>query len=102
VGDPKEPRGERRRLEAELPDRLQHAQKGLRGQVLGVVPVSDRHVQVAVDPVEVDQVQIFERRPVTLLSALDEPPDLRRGLPPPLRCRIRHPVWSAPAAETRN
>ena len=38
------------------------------------MPVPDAHVQVAVDAVEVEQVELFERLPVALLAALDEPP----------------------------
>ena len=102
VRDPKEPGRERRRLKPELADRLEHPQEGLRGQVLGVVPVPDRHVQVAVDPVEVDQVQLFERRSVTLLPALDQPPDLRPRLLGPLRRAFRHSLRSARAAGLRN
>src|ERR1019366_8038123 len=41
-------------------------------QVLGVVAVADTHVQVAVDPVEVDQVELFERSAVALLGTADE------------------------------
>ena len=48
-------------------DRLEHLQERLRREVLGVVPVADAHVQVAVDPVEVDQVQLLERVAVALL-----------------------------------
>jgi len=72
------------------------------GQVLGVVPVPNRHVQVAVDPVEVDQVQLFERSAVTLLAALDQPPDLRTRLLRPLRRTFRHSLRSARAAGLRN
>ena len=81
VGDPEEPGRERGRLEAELADRLEHAHEGLRRQVLGVVPVADGHVQVAVDPVEVDQVQLLERAAIALLAPLDELADLGRGRP---------------------
>ena len=38
-------------------------------EILGVVLVADAHVQVAVDPVEMDQVQLLERRAVALLRA---------------------------------
>src|SRR5207244_3751868 len=68
VRDPEQPRRERRRLPAELADRLQHLQERLRRQVLGVVPVPDRHVQVAVDAVEVQEVQLLERLAVAVLG----------------------------------
>ena len=108
VRDPEEPGRERRRLEAELADRLEHAQKGLRGQVLGVVPVPDRHVQVAVDPVEVDQVQLLERGAVALLSPLDELPDLGgrwallRGLGHPKKGALRPRSRIRPATGLRS
>jgi hypothetical protein len=76
VRDAEEPGGERRRAEAELADRLEHLEERLRREVLGVVPVADAHVQVAVDPVEVDQVQLLERLAVSLLAALDEAADV--------------------------
>jgi hypothetical protein len=85
VRDPEEPGRERRRLEPELADRLEHAHERLRRQVLGVVPVADGHVQVAVDPVEVDQVQLLERAAVALLAPLDELADLGSGGPLVLR-----------------
>ena len=92
VRDPEEPRGERRRLPAEAADRLEHPQERLRRQILGVVPVSDRHVQVAVDPVEVDQVQLLERGAVALLRPLDELADVvgRFPLGGLLRCVRTH------------
>ena len=37
---------------AKVAERLEHLQERLRRQVLGVVPVADAHVQVAVDAVE--------------------------------------------------
>src|SRR5919201_2307870 len=77
VRDPEEPGGERRRLPAEPPDRLEHLQERLRRQVLGVVPVADGHVQVAVDAVEVEEVQLLERVAVAALRALDEPAHVR-------------------------
>ena len=114
VRDPEEPGGERRRAPAELADRLEHLQERLRRQVLGVVPVADAHVQVAVDPVEVDQVELFERVAVALLAELDEPPNLlvlggrasagglapaRRSHPAPTpRRRIRQPPRAEPDA----
>ena len=72
----------------ELADRLEHLEERLRRQVLGVVTVADAHVQVAVDAVEVDEVQLFERVAVALLTALDESADVvavrrRRDAPPP-------------------
>ena len=102
MGDPEEPGGERRRLEAELADRLEHAQEGLRREVLGVVLVAERHVQVAVDPVEMDQVQLLERVPVALLPALDEPPDLGARRPAPLVGRLVHPTGPAPPDQIPN
>jgi len=36
------------------------------------VPVADRHVQVAEDAIEMDQVELFERLAVTGLRELDE------------------------------
>ena len=96
VRDPEEPGREGRRLEAELADRLEHAQERLGRQVLGVVPVPDGHVQIAVDPVEVDQVQLLERCAVALLAALDELADLRaRGT---LLRRLGHSKKGCPAA----
>ena len=74
VRDPEEPRRERRRLPAEAADRLEHLHERLRGQVLGVVPVADAHVQVAVDAVEVEQVELLERVAVAFLRPRDEPP----------------------------
>ena len=72
VRDPEEPGRERRRPPAELADRLEHAQERLRRQILGVVPVADRHVQVAVDAVEVLEVQLLERVAIARLGALDQ------------------------------
>ena len=72
VRDAEEPRGERRRLPAEAPDLLEHLQERLRREVLRVVPVADADVEVAVDPVEMDEVQLFERLAVALLPARDE------------------------------
>ena len=40
------------------------------------MPVADAHVQVAVDPVEMDQVQLLERGPITRLRALHELADV--------------------------
>src|SRR5581483_11785680 len=75
VRDAEQPRGERRRAPAELPDRLEHLQEGLRRQVLGVVAVADAHVEVAVDAVEVDEVELFERLAVAALRTVDEAAD---------------------------
>jgi len=72
VRDPEEPGRERRRPPAELADRLEHLQERLRGQVLGVVPVPDRHVQIAVDAIEVLEVQLLERVTVALLRTGNE------------------------------
>ena len=74
VRDPEQPGRERRRLPLEAADLLQHLQERLRREVLGVVPVADADVEIAVDPVEVDQVQLFEGVAVALLAARDELP----------------------------
>ena len=55
-------------------DLLQHLQERLRREVLGVVTVADADVEIAVDPVEVDQVQLLESVAVALLAAGDELP----------------------------
>ena len=103
VGDPEEPRRERRRLPAELADRLEHLQERLRRQVLGVVPVADADVQVAVDPVEVDQVELLERAAVALLGALDQRADALGLALLLLRCRLAHVVsFAALRAGARN
>jgi predicted ABC-class ATPase len=81
VGDPKEPRGERGRAPAEPPDRLQHLQERLRRQVLGVVPVPDAHVQVAVDAIEMEQIERLQRLAVALLGELDQAPQVVRAAP---------------------
>src|SRR5579884_2233832 len=72
VRDPEQPGRERSRLPLEAADLLQHLQERLRRQVLGVVAVADADVEVAVDPVEVDEVQLFERVAVALLAARHE------------------------------
>jgi hypothetical protein len=72
VGDAEQPGRERRRAPSEPPDRLEHLQERLRRQVLGVVPVPDRHVQVAVDSVEVVEVELFERTAIALLRTRDQ------------------------------
>ena len=76
VRDPKQPRGERDRLPAEPADRLEHLQERLRREVLGVVPVADAEVQIAVDAIEVEQVELLERAAVAALGTLHESPDL--------------------------
>ena len=76
VGDAEEPGGERCRLPAEALDRLEHLQERLSRQVLGVGPVADAHVQVAVDPIEMEEVELLERFAVSLLSPLDESPQV--------------------------
>ena len=73
VRDPEEPCGERGGAPPELADRLEHLQERLGRQVLGVVAVADAEMQVAVDPVEVEQIERLERLAVPLLSVLDEP-----------------------------
>ena len=77
VRDPEQPGRERNRLPAEPADRLQHLQERLRRQVFGVVPVADVEVQVAVDPVEMDDVELLERLAVAGLRTLDQRPDVR-------------------------
>ena len=57
-------------------DRLQHLEKRLGRQVLGVVPVADAHVQIAVDAIEMEQVELLERSAIALLAAFDEPPNV--------------------------
>src|SRR4029079_9431464 len=79
VRDPKQPGGERSRLPAETLDRLEHLQERLSREVLGVVPVADAHVEVAVDAVEVQEVELLERVAVTLLCARDKRADVRGG-----------------------
>jgi hypothetical protein len=49
------------------------------------VPVADRHLQVAVDAVEMHEVELLERLPIAFLGAFDEPADLRRS-----GCFFRH------------
>jgi hypothetical protein len=58
--------------------------------------VADRHVQVAVDPVEVDQVQLLERGAISLLASLDESADLWAG--GSLLLRLGHRKEGCPAA----
>src|SRR5262249_1361893 len=77
VRDPEEPSGKRRRLPAEALDRLEHLEERLRRQVLGVVPVADAQVQIAVDAIEVEEVELLERVPVAFLRPGDEVADLR-------------------------
>ena len=80
VRDAEEPGGERRRLPAEAPDLLEHLQERLRREVLGVVAVADADVEVAVDPVEMDEVQLLERLAVALLPARNEVAEMLRRL----------------------
>ena len=75
VRDPEEPRRERRRLPPEAADRLEHLEERLRREILGVVPVADAHVEVAVDAIEMEEVELLERSAIALLRALDERPD---------------------------
>src|SRR5207237_2293008 len=53
-------------------DRVEHLDEGLRRQVLGVVPIADTQVEVAVDAIEVKEVQLFERVAVPTLGTLDK------------------------------
>jgi hypothetical protein len=46
------------------------------------VAVADAQVQVAVDAIEVEEVELLERVAVAELRALDEGPDLLRLRPP--------------------
>ena len=39
-----------------------------------VVAIADAHVEIAVDPVEMEQVQLFERDALAALRAFDELP----------------------------
>ena len=61
------------------------------------MPVADADVEVAVDPVEVDQVQLFEGVAVALLAARDELPNVLGRL---ARRRVlggrTHPVVVSP------
>ena len=102
VRDPEEPSREGRRLPLEAADRLEHLQERLRRQVLGVMPVAEAHVQVAVDAVEMEEVELFQRRSLTLLRALDQPPQLPRRLacprPSGLGRFVRHPAQGMPGA----
>jgi hypothetical protein len=72
VRDSEEPGRDRHLAPFEAIDRLDHLHEGLVGEVLGVVLVADAHLQVAVDPVEVKEVELLEGLAVTLLGALDE------------------------------
>src|SRR4029453_15212356 len=72
VRDPEEPGREGRRAPAELAYRLQHLHEHLRRQALRVMAGADALVQVAVDAVEVEEVELLERVTVSLLRLLDE------------------------------
>ena len=48
---------------------------------------ADRHLQVAVDAVEMDEVELLERFAVAVLGALDEPADAR---PQSVASSLRH------------
>src|SRR6476620_7840151 len=80
VRDAEEPGGQRRGLPLEALDRLEHLHERLRRQILRVVPIPDAHVEVAVDAVEVKQVELFEGLPVALLAAVDELPHVGGGV----------------------
>ena len=82
VRDPEEPGRERHLSPAEAVDRLEHAQEGLGRQILGVVAVADAEVQVAVDAIEVEEVELLQRITVAELRALDESPHRMRLRPP--------------------
>jgi hypothetical protein len=43
------------------------------------VAVADTHLQIAVDAVEVHEIQLFERLSVPFLGPLDKAADLRRS-----------------------
>ena len=98
VSDPEQPGGERNRLPPEAADRLQHPHEGLRRQVLGVVPVADAQVQIAVDAIEVEEVQLLERVAVTVLPTFDERPHVRGRSRPSARLFRRHPEGMPPEA----
>src|SRR5207253_4494270 len=90
--------GEGRRLPAKASDRLEHLQERLRRQVLGVVAVADAHVQVAVDAVEVQEIELLERFAVSLLRLRDELTDVPGRLARSARDRLLagpHPALDA-------
>jgi hypothetical protein len=79
VRDPKEPRRDGHLAPLEALDRLEHLHEGLVRQVFRIVAVADTHLQVAVDAVEVHEIQLFERLSVPFLGPLDEAANLRRS-----------------------
>src|SRR4029450_8931631 len=98
VRDPEEPGRERHRPPPEPVDRLERPDERLVRQILGVVPVRNRELEVAEDPVEVDEVELLERRSLAALRPLDQPPDIRPGrarrrlLSAHRNCRFAHPA----------
>jgi hypothetical protein len=60
------------------------------------VAVADAHVEVAVDAVEVHEIQLFERVAVTALRPFDQPPDLRGRLAASRRRGLLEAVVSHP------
>src|ERR1043165_8456946 len=58
---------------------LEHLEKRLRRQVFGVVPVAHAQVQIAVDAVEMHQVEGFERLSIASLREIDQPTEIGRG-----------------------
>ena len=91
VRDPQEPRGERRGLPAEASYRLEHPQECLRREVLRVVAVADTDVQVAVDAVEMKQVELFERVAVAFLRPRYEETQVDRcAVTGSRRCPVHH------------
>src|SRR5262245_21547841 len=72
VRDSEEPCGEGSRLPAEVADRLEHPQKRLGREVLGVVAVAHADTQVAVDAIEMEEVELLERITIAVLCPLDD------------------------------
>ena len=79
VRDAEEPGRKRSAPPDEAVDRLEHLHEGLLGQILGVVPVADRRLEVGVDAVEVERVELAERVAVAGLGPGDERPHVRPG-----------------------
>ena len=80
VRDAEEPGGDRYLAPLEGPDSLEHLHERLVREIFGVVAVPHRHLQVAVDAVEVHQVELLEGLSVAVLGALDEPANRRRSV----------------------
>jgi hypothetical protein len=105
VRDPEEPRRERNRLPPEPADRLEHLEERLRRQVLGVVPVAHAEVQVAVDAIEVGEVELLQRLAIAGLRTLDQRANLRGRADSHVRRGHRfgtHSSWKFPAGPIPN